>query len=35
MFDHLQFGPGDIWNKDEMGITTFQKRDRAVARRGF
>ena len=28
-------GPGDIWNMDETGVTTVQKPDRLVARRGF
>jgi hypothetical protein len=35
VFDHLQIGPGDIWNMDETGITTVKKLDRVVARRDF
>jgi hypothetical protein len=35
MFDRLQIGPGDIWIMDETGITTVQKPDRVVARRGL
>ncbi|CAH1991028.1 unnamed protein product [Acanthoscelides obtectus] len=31
----LQIGPQDIYNMDETGITTVQKPDRIVARRGF
>lgn len=41
-FDNLEkvltrhsLGPGDIWNMDETGVTTVQKPDRLVARRGF
>lgn len=29
-----KFSPGDIWNMDETGITTVQRPDRIVARRG-
>ncbi|CAH1979615.1 unnamed protein product [Acanthoscelides obtectus] len=31
----LQIGPQDIYNMDETGVTTVQKPDRIVARRGF
>lgn len=31
----LKIGPADIYNMDETGITTVQKPDRVVARRGF
>ena len=30
-----KFGPGDIWNADETGITTVQKPRRIVAKRGM
>ena len=30
-----KFGPGDIWNADETGITTVQKPCRIVAKRGM
>ncbi|KYN06058.1 PREDICTED: uncharacterized protein LOC108783334 [Cyphomyrmex costatus] len=29
------FGPMDIWNCDETGVTTVQKPNRVIARRGF
>jgi hypothetical protein len=29
------FGPADMWNVDETGITTVQKPDKIVARRGW
>lgn len=29
-----KFSPGDIWNMDETGVTTVQRPDRVVARRG-
>lgn len=35
VLDRLRVGPSDIWNMDETGITTVQKPDRVVARRGF
>jgi hypothetical protein len=35
VFECLQMWPGDILNMDETGITTVQKPDRIVARRGF
>lgn len=35
VLDRLQLGPGDIWNMDETGVTTVQKPDRIVARRGY
>jgi hypothetical protein len=35
VFDRMQIGPGDIWNMDETGITTVQKPEWLVARRGF
>lgn len=35
VLDRLKLGPGDVWNVDETGITTTQKPDRVVARRGF
>ncbi|KAL0166873.1 hypothetical protein M9458_038717, partial [Cirrhinus mrigala] len=41
-FDNLEkvlckyeFGPGDIWNVDETGVTTVHKPDKVLARRGF
>ncbi|XP_071945228.1 uncharacterized protein [Antedon mediterranea] len=41
-FNHLStvltrhnFGPADIWNMDETGVTTVQKPDKVVARRGY
>jgi len=41
-FDNLKivlsrhsFGPGDIYNMDETGITTVQKPNKVVARKGF
>ena len=30
-----KLGPADIWNMDETGVTTVQKPDKVVARRGF
>ena len=35
LYERHHFGPGDIWNMDATGITTVQKPDRIVARRGF
>lgn len=29
------FGPEDVWNVDETGITTVQKSNKVVARRGW
>ena len=41
-FDNLQsvlnrhrLGPSDIWNMDETGVTTVQKPNKVVARKGF
>ncbi|XP_046385714.1 uncharacterized protein LOC124155713 [Ischnura elegans] len=31
----LKVGPADIWNVDEIGVTTVQKPDRVIAREGF
>ncbi len=30
-----EFGPGDIWNVDETGVTTVHKPDKVLARHGF
>ena len=35
VLQHNKFGPGDIWNADETGITTVQKPCRIVAKRGM
>lgn len=35
VFNRHKFGPGDIYNMDETGITTVQKPNKIVARRGF
>ncbi|CAM1331982.1 Uncharacterised protein r2_g4084 [Pycnogonum litorale] len=35
IFERCRFDPGDIWNMDETGVTTVQKPDKVVARRGF
>jgi len=35
VYDRLKLEPPDIWNVDETGITTVQKPDKIVARRGF
>ncbi|XP_063216749.1 uncharacterized protein LOC134542016 [Bacillus rossius redtenbacheri] len=35
VMDRLKIGPGDVWNMDETGITTVQRPDRVVARKGF
>jgi hypothetical protein len=34
VLDRLRFGPGDIRNMDERGVTTVQTPDRVIARRG-
>lgn len=34
-YNRLHLKPSDIWNIDETGITTAQKPDRIIARRGF
>lgn len=34
VLDRLQLTPSDIWNVDETGITTVQKPDRVLARKG-
>ncbi|KAF8794807.1 hypothetical protein HNY73_002737 [Argiope bruennichi] len=34
-YDKYSFGPEDIWNMDKTGLSTVQKLDRVVARRGF
>lgn len=34
VLNRLKCEPADIWNMDETGITTVQKPDRVVARRG-
>lgn len=31
----LKVGPADIWNVDETGVTTVQKPDRVIGRKGF
>ncbi|XP_046687436.1 uncharacterized protein LOC124373085 [Homalodisca vitripennis] len=35
VLQRFQYGPNDIWNVDETGVTTVQRPDRIVARRGF
>lgn len=35
VLNRYNFGPGDIYNMDETGITTVQKSNKIVARRGF
>lgn len=35
VLDRMHLGPGDIWNMDETGVTTVQKPDRVIARRGY
>ncbi|XP_003737382.1 uncharacterized protein LOC100904063 [Galendromus occidentalis] len=35
LYGRHKFGPGDIWNMDETGITTVQRPDKVVARRGI
>ncbi|KAJ8943075.1 hypothetical protein NQ314_009834 [Rhamnusium bicolor] len=35
VYNRLHLEPSDIWNVDETGITTVQKPDRIIARRGF
>ncbi|XP_025192175.1 uncharacterized protein LOC112592366 [Melanaphis sacchari] len=35
VLNRYNFGPGDIYNMDETGITTVQKPNKIVARRGF
>ncbi|XP_063218424.1 uncharacterized protein LOC134528602 [Bacillus rossius redtenbacheri] len=35
VMNRLKIGPGDVWNMDETGITTVQRPDRVVARKGF
>lgn len=35
VLNRYNFGPGDIYNMDETGITTVQKPNKTVARRGF
>uniref|UniRef100_A0A8K9XQD7 HTH CENPB-type domain-containing protein n=1 Tax=Oncorhynchus mykiss TaxID=8022 RepID=A0A8K9XQD7_ONCMY len=35
VLQRYQFGPGDIWNVDETGVTTVHKPDKVVGRRGF
>ncbi|XP_039282445.1 uncharacterized protein LOC120350969 [Nilaparvata lugens] len=33
--NRLKVGPADIWNVDETGVTTVQKPDRVIGRKGF
>ncbi|XP_063931141.1 uncharacterized protein LOC135143192 [Zophobas morio] len=35
VLDRLKLESGDIWNMDETGITTVQKPDRVIGRRGY
>lgn len=35
VLNRLNLTAGDIWNIDQTGITTVQKPDRVIARRGF
>lgn len=35
VIERLNIGPEDIWNIDETGVTTTQKPDRIVARKGY
>lgn len=35
VLNRLKIGPGDIYNMEETGVTTVQKPDKIVARRGF
>lgn len=35
VMEKYKFGPHEIWNMDETGVTTVQNPDRVVARRGF
>ena len=35
VLQHNKFGPGDIWNADETGITTVQKPCRIVTKYGM
>ncbi|GBM45820.1 hypothetical protein AVEN_272237-1 [Araneus ventricosus] len=35
VLNRLNVGPADIWNVDETGVTTVQKPNKIVARRGF
>lgn len=35
LLQRYQFGPGDIWNVDETGVTTVHKPGKVVGRRGF
>ncbi|KAJ3666433.1 hypothetical protein Zmor_001875 [Zophobas morio] len=35
LFDRYSFRPTDIYNMDETGVTTVQRPDRIVARKGF
>lgn len=34
VLNRLKCGPADVWNMDETGVTTVQKPDRVIARRG-
>ena len=34
VLNKYDIGPGSIWNMDETGVTTVQRPDRIVARRG-
>lgn len=35
VLSRLKLGPSDIWNMDETGVTTVQKPNKVVARKGF
>lgn len=35
VLEKVKLGPGDIWNMDETGVTTVQRPNRVVARRGY